>query len=190
MPDRAERVGAIFIDRDGTVSEEVGYMYHAGLFRMYPWTAPAIRKINESGMKSVLITNQSGIDRGYFKESMVHEVHQVLQQGLKQWEARMDGIYYCPHAPERDCDCRKPKPGLILRAARDLDIDLGKSFMVGDRYLDVRAANAAGVRSVLVRCGDGASEVEKYANQPVLQPNFVADNLLDAVDAILSGQVK
>jgi D-glycero-D-manno-heptose 1,7-bisphosphate phosphatase len=190
MPDKVERAGAIFIDRDGTVSEEVGYMYHAGLFRIYPWTGQAIRKINESGMKSVLITNQSGIERGYFKESTVLEVHQVLQQGLKQWEAHLDGIYYCPHAPERDCDCRKPKPGLIFRAAGDLDIDLSKSFMIGDRYLDVRAADAAGVRSVLVRCGDGASEVEKYASTPVLQPNFVADNLLHAVDAILSGQVK
>ena len=190
MPDNAERAGAIFIDRDGTVSEEVGYMYHAGLFRMYPWTGQAIRKINASGMKSVLITNQSGIERGYFKEATVHEVHEVLQQGLKQWEAHLDGIYYCPHAPERDCDCRKPKPGLILRAARELDIDLSKSFMVGDRYLDVRAANAAGLRSVLVRCGDGASEVSRYASQPVPQPSFVTDNLLHAVDAILSGQVK
>jgi len=190
MPDNAQRAGAIFIDRDGTVSEEVGYMYHAGLFRMYPWTGQAIRKINASGMKSVLITNQSGIERGYFKEATVHEVHEVLQQGLKQSEAHLDGIYYCPHAPERDCDCRKPRPGLILRAARDLDIDLSKSFMVGDRYLDVRAANAAGLRSVLVRCGDGASEVSRYASQPVPQPSFVADNLLHAVDAILSGQVK
>jgi D-glycero-D-manno-heptose 1,7-bisphosphate phosphatase len=187
MPDK---VAAIFIDRDGTVSEELGYMYHAGLFRMYPWTGQAIQKINESGMKSVLITNQSGIERGYFKESTVHEVHRVLQEGLKQWGAHMDGIYYCPHAPERDCDCRKPKPGLILRAASDLDIDLSQSFMIGDRYLDVRAADAAGVRSVLVRCGDGAAEVVKYAGMPVPQPNFIADNLLHAVDAILSGQVK
>jgi len=190
MQDDVERPGAIFIDRDGTVSEEVGYMYHAGLFRMYPWTGEAIQKINASGMKSVLITNQSGVDRGYFTESTVQEVHQVLEQELKQRPAHFDGIYFCPHGPERECECRKPKPGLILRAARDLDIDLAKSFMVGDRYLDVRAADAAGVRSVLVLCGDGASEVARYASQPVPQPDFVADNLLHAVDAILSGQVK
>jgi len=104
MPDNAQRAGAIFIDRDGTVSEEVGYMYHAGLFRMYPWTGQAIRKINASGMKSVLITNQSGIERGYFKEATVHEVHEVLQHGLKHSEAHLDGIYYCSHALERDCD--------------------------------------------------------------------------------------
>jgi D-glycero-D-manno-heptose 1,7-bisphosphate phosphatase len=189
MPSK-ERVGAIFIDRDGTVSEEVGYMYHSGLFRVFPWTGQAIQKINASGMKSILITNQSGIERGYFPESTVHEVHQALQQNLNQWQAQLDAIYYCPHAPEKNCDCRKPKPGLILRAARDLEIDLSRSFMVGDRYLDVRAAQAAGLRSVLVRTGDGASEVAKYAAAQVPQPNFVADNLLHAVEAILSGQVQ
>ena len=178
------------MDRDGTVSEEVGYMYHPGLFRMFSWTGEAIQKINESGMKSILMTNQSGIERGYFKESVVHEVHQVLQEGLKDWEAHLDAIYYCPHAPETGCDCRKPKPGMILRAARELEIDLNKSFMIGDRYLDVRAAHSAGVRSVLVCSGDGASEMAKYAGLPGPQPDFVADNLLHAVQAILSGQVK
>ena len=181
---------AIFLDRDGTVSEEVGYMYHAGLFKVFSWTGEAIQRINESGMKSVLITNQSGIERGYFKEATLDEVHQKLQDDLKQWDARLDAIYYCPHAPERECDCRKPKPGMILRAARELEIDLSKSFMIGDRYLDVRAAHSAGVRSVLVCTGDGASEMAKYAGLPVPQPNFVAENLLHAVEAILSGQVK
>ena len=181
---------AIFMDRDGTVSEEVGYMYHAGLFRLYPWTGEAIRKINESGMKSVLITNQSGVGRGYFDESTVHEVHQVLAQGLRQWEARMDAIYYCPHSPETNCDCRKPKPGLLLRAAKDLGIELAQSFMIGDRYVDVQAAHAAGLRSILVRCGDGNDELARYAGLPGPQPDFVADNLHHAVDAILSGQVK
>lgn len=181
---------AIFMDRDGTVSEEVGYMYHSGLFRLYPWTGEAIRKINESGMKSILITNQSGVGRGYFNESTVHEVHQVLEQGLKLSEAFMDAIYYCPHSPESNCDCRKPKPGMLLRAARDLEIDLRQSFMIGDRYVDVQAAHAAGMRSILVRCGDGEHELAKYSSLPGPQPNFVADNLQRAVDAILSGQVK
>src|SRR5688572_17499797 len=104
MPDSLQRPGAIFMDRDGTVCEEVGYMYHAGLFRLFPWTGEAIRKINGSGMKSVLITNQSGIERGYFPQSTLNEVHQVLQDGLKEREARLDAIYYCPHAPETDCE--------------------------------------------------------------------------------------
>ncbi|HET9220593.1 MAG TPA: HAD-IIIA family hydrolase, partial [Terriglobia bacterium] len=109
MPDKAGRIAAIFMDRDGTVSEEVGYMYHAGLFRPFPWTGEAIQKINASGMKSILITNQSGVERGYFPESRLHEVHEILQQALKQSEARLDAIYYCPHAPEKGCDCRKPR---------------------------------------------------------------------------------
>ena len=177
------------MDRDGTVSEEVGYMYHAGLYRVYPWSGDAIRKINASGMKAILTTNQSGIARGYFPESTVHEVHQLLQVELKQWEAHIDAIYFCPHLPEDNCDCRKPRPGMMLRAARELEIDLSRSYMVGDRYIDVRAAHAAGVRSVLVCSGDGAGEMAKYAGLPGPQPDFVADNLLHAVDAILSGQV-
>ena len=190
MADKNLQACAIFMDRDGTVSEEVGYMYHAGLYRPFPWTGEAIRKINDSGMKAILATNQSGVERGYFKESTIHEVHDVLQRELLKWEARMDAIYYCPHIPERNCDCRKPKPGMLLRAARELDIDLGRSFMIGDRYLDVRTAHAAGVRSILVCSGDGVEEMAKYAGVPGPQPHYVADNLLHAVEAILSGQVK
>jgi D-glycero-D-manno-heptose 1,7-bisphosphate phosphatase len=191
MPDEARRdARAIFMDRDGTVSEEVGYMYHAGLYRLYPWTGEAIRKINESGMKSVLVTNQSGVGRGYFNESTVHEVHQLLRERPLQSEAQMDGIYYCPHVPETDCACRKPKPGMILQAARDLEIDLSRSFMIGDRYTDVLTAHAAGIRSVLVCSGDGANEKARYEGLPGPQPHFVAENLLYAVDAILSGLVK
>jgi D-glycero-D-manno-heptose 1,7-bisphosphate phosphatase len=190
MGDNVVYEAAIFMDRDGTVSEEVGYMYHAGLYRVFPWTGEAIRKINDSGMKSILVTNQSGIERGYFKESTVHEVHRVLESELQRWEARLDAIYYCPHTPERNCDCRKPKPGMLLRAARELGIDLGRSYMIGDRYLDVRTAHAAGVRSVLVCSGDGAQEMAKYAGVAGPQPHFVADNLLQAVEAILTGQVQ
>ena len=190
MRDNAQQMPAIFMDRDGTVSEEVGYMYHAGLYRLFPWTGEAIRRINQSGMKSVLITNQSGVERGYFKESTVHEVHQILQDELGQWDAHMDAIYYCPHAPDRGCECRKPKPGMLLRAARELDIDLNRSFMIGDRFVDVRAAHAAGVRSILVCSGDGREEMAKYAGLSGPQPDFVADNLLHAIEAILSGQVK
>jgi len=189
MPEDRRRPSAIFMDRDGTVSEEVGYMYHAGLFRPFPWTADAIRKINDSGMKAILTTNQSGIARGYFKEEVVHQVHQILHTELQRREARLDAIYYCPHAPDENCECRKPKPGMLLRAAREMDLDLSRSFMVGDRYLDVQAANSAGVRSVLVCSGDGKGEVAKYSGLEVPQPNFVADNLLHAVEAILSGQV-
>jgi D-glycero-D-manno-heptose 1,7-bisphosphate phosphatase len=179
---------AIFMDRDGTVSEEVGYMLDRSLYKPFPWAGPAIRKINESGMKAVLITNQSGVERGYFPESLVHEVHDILHAELARHHARLDAIYFCPHHPDTGCDCRKPRPGLLLRAQQDLGIELSKSFMIGDRYLDIDAAYAAGARSVLVMTGNGREELEKYRHLP-RQPHFVAANLLEAVEWIISGAV-
>src|SRR5436190_1085234 len=169
------------MDRDGTVSEEVGYMYEAGLYRPFPWTGEAVRQINDNGFKAVLITNQSGVGRGFFPESTVHAVHDILRNELARWNAHLDGIYYCPHRPETGCGCRKPQPGMLLKAAEDLKIDLQRSFMIGDRYIDVHMAHAAGVRSVLVRTGDGAVQLEEYGDPSNVQPDFVADDLLDAV---------
>jgi D-glycero-D-manno-heptose 1,7-bisphosphate phosphatase len=178
---------AVFMDRDGTVSEEIGYMYHTHLYKPFPWTGPAIRKINETGMKAFLITNQSGVERGYFPESQVHEVHDILHEELSRHNARLDGVYFCPHHPDTGCDCRKPRPGMLLRAQREHGIDLARSFMIGDRYLDVDVAHAAGARSILVQTGNGAAEFEKYKHLPQ-QPHFVAQNLLHAIEAILSGE--
>jgi len=175
------------MDRDGTVSEEIGYMYHTHLYKPFPWTGPAIRKINDSGMKAVLITNQSGVERGYFAESLVHEVHDILRAELARHSARLDAIYFCPHHPETGCDCRKPRPGMLLRAQQELEIDLAQSYMIGDRYLDVEVAHAAGARSVLVMTGNGRAEYEKYRDLPQ-QPHFVAENLLKAVESIVSGK--
>jgi len=177
---------AIFMDRDGTVSEEIGYMYHTHLYKPYPWAGPAIRKINESGMKAILVTNQSGIERGYFPESQVHEVHDILRAELARYNAKLDAIYYCPHHPETGCDCRKPRPGMLLRAQQDLGIDLSESYMIGDKYLDVDVAYAAGARSVLVMTGYGREEYEKHKHLP-RQPHFVAENLLEAIESIMSG---
>jgi D-glycero-D-manno-heptose 1,7-bisphosphate phosphatase len=179
---------AIFMDRDGTVSEEVGYMVSAALYKPFPWTGPAIRKINESGMKAVLITNQSGVERGYFPESLVHEVHEILRAEIERHHARLDAIYFCPHHPETGCPCRKPRPGLLLRAQQELGIDLAQSYMIGDRYLDVDAAYAAGVRPVLVMTGNGREEHAKYKHLPQ-QPHFLAENLLKAIESIISGVV-
>jgi D-glycero-D-manno-heptose 1,7-bisphosphate phosphatase len=175
------------MDRDGTVSEEVGYMYHAGLYKPFPFAGPAVRKINESGMKAVLITNQSGVERGYFPESQVHQIHDILRAELARHDAVLDAVYFCPHQPETGCDCRKPQPGMLLQAQRDLGIDLSQSFMIGDKYLDVGVGHAAGARSVLVLTGYGREELEKQKNDPD-QPDFVAENLLEAVEAITSGK--
>src|SRR5688500_14290190 len=158
MDNRLER--AIFMDRDGTVLDEVGYMYHAGLYRPLPGTPEAIRRINDSGMRAVVVTNQSGVSRGYFKESTVHEVHRILHRDLAHEGAHLDGIYFCPHRPEDDCSCRKPKPGMLLTASLEMKLDLSRSFMIGDRYSDVKAGAAAGAKSILVCTGDGRKEME------------------------------
>ena len=173
------------MDRDGTVSEEIGYMYHAGLFRPFPWTGEAIRTINESGMKAILVTNQSGLSRGYFSADTLTEVHSRLHEELKRSDAYLDAIYYCPHGPDDGCECRKPNPGMMRKAERDLAIDLTQSYVIGDRYLDVEMAHAVGARGVLVLTGDGRSELEKRKNDPV-QPDIVSDTLLTAVKEILS----
>jgi D-glycero-D-manno-heptose 1,7-bisphosphate phosphatase len=176
------------MDRDGTVSEEVGYMYHAGLYKPFSWAGPAIRKINESGMKAVLITNQSGVGRGYFDEGTVEEVHNVLRAELARHDAKLDAVYTCIHHPEARCECRKPNPGMLLQAQRDLDIDLRNSYVIGDKYLDVETAYAVGAKGVLVLTGYGRGELEKYRASE-RQPHLVAENLRAAVDAILSGEL-
>ena len=175
---------AVFIDRDGTVSEEVGYMYTEALYKVFPWTGEAIHRINLKGMKVILATNQSGIERGYFTESTMNRVHNRLREELTKSQAMLDSIYFCPHHPETGCECRKPKPGMLFQAQKELGLDLTRSYMVGDRYLDVRTGKAAGAKAVLVLTGDGVKEYEQHKNAEV-QPDFVAKDLEEAVDFIL-----
>jgi len=112
-------------------------------------------------------------------------VHEVLKQELSRWGAHLDAIYYCPHLPDGGCDCRKPNPGMLRQAERELGIDLNSSYMIGDRYLDIQMARTAGVHPVLVLTGDGRTELENRKNEPV-QPEFVSDNLLTAVQIIVA----
>src|SRR6266508_6025450 len=135
---------AVFIDRDGTLSEEVGYINHPSRFSLFPYAASAIRHLNENGWLAIVITNQAGVARGYFSEDMIQTVHERMELELESNGAKLGAIYYCAHHPSvgeppyrLDCDCRKPKPGLISRAAEDFDIDLQASWMVGDRYSDI-----------------------------------------------------
>src|SRR5688572_6595729 len=142
---------AVFIDRDGTLSEEVGYINHPERFRLFPYAGEAIKYLNENGWLAIVTTNQAGVARGYFSEEMITTVHAVMTRDLESDGARLDAIYYCSHhptvgeAPYRlDCDCRKPRPGLISRAAAEFEIDLEASWMVGDRYSDIEVARNAG----------------------------------------------
>jgi D-glycero-D-manno-heptose 1,7-bisphosphate phosphatase len=180
---------AVFIDRDGTLTEEVGYVNHPSRLRLLPRSAEAVRRLNEAGIAAVVVTNQAGIARGYFTPEVMHAVHERLDEMLGQAGAHLDGVYVCPHHPTEggppfraDCDCRKPKPGLLLRAARDLDLDLAGSTMVGDKASDLLVAPAVGARAVLVLTGYGRGEWEYRREHFSVTPNHVAADLLDAVD--------
>jgi D-glycero-D-manno-heptose 1,7-bisphosphate phosphatase len=176
---------AVFLDRDGTIAEEVGYLNHASRFRMFPFVAQAIRRLNDARLPVIVVTNQSGVGRGYFPESLVRTVHELMTQRLKAAGARVDGVYYCPHTSDDGCDCRKPKPGMLERAAREHDLDLRRSFVVGDRYADIELARRVGSRGILVRTGYGEGEIQRHAAEWSAPPDVIADDLAAAVDWVL-----
>ena len=176
---------AVFLDRDGTITEEVGYLNHISRFRMLSGAGAAIRKLNDADLPVVVVTNQSGVARGYFPESLVKEVHGRMVSELAVQGARVNGVYYCPHVGADQCDCRKPKTGMLEQAARELRLDLKKSFVVGDRGGDVAMAFRAGCKSVLVRTGFGEGELAWHAAKWPHQPDFVAQDLAQAVEWIL-----
>lgn len=185
MSDPTVRRPAVFLDRDGTICEEVGYLNHISRLHIYPWAAPAIRRLNQAGLPVVVVTNQSGVSRGLFPESLVGEVHRKLSENLASSGALIDAFYYCTHQLADRCDCRKPLPGLLERAARDRNIDLGRSFVVGDRYADIALAHATGGRGVLVLSGYGRGEFEHHHGEWPRQPDQVAEDLTEAVNFIL-----
>jgi D-glycero-D-manno-heptose 1,7-bisphosphate phosphatase len=177
---------AVFLDRDGTINEEMGYINHLSRFRLLPHAAQAIRRLNETGFKVVMVTNQSGAARGYFPPSLVNEVHEHLETLLASEGAHLDGIYACLHAPDANCACRKPRPTLIQQAARDLDLDLERSYAVGDRYRDIETAVNAGVQGILVLTGYGLGEYEYLRTTSKVQPVQIASGLWEAVEWILA----
>jgi D-glycero-D-manno-heptose 1,7-bisphosphate phosphatase len=182
---------AVFMDRDGTISEEIGYVNHPSRYRVFAYAAEAVRLLNESGWLAILVTNQAGVARGYFTEEMIGSVHNILRAEMARGGARLDAIYYCAHHPavgqppyRLACDCRKPKPGLIQRAAEEFDIDLAQSWMIGDRYSDIELARNAGVRAAFVLSGYGRGEWEFQRPAWLTEPDIVAEDLLQAVRKI------
>jgi D-glycero-D-manno-heptose 1,7-bisphosphate phosphatase len=163
----------------------MGYVNHVERFRMLPGSGKAIRKLNEAGFAVIVITNQSGVARGYFPESLVGEVHQKMLRELGEVGAVVDAIYYCPHGASDGCDCRKPNLGMVEQAAREHALDLQRSFVVGDRYVDVETAFRAGARAVFVKSGYGLGEWTWHAKKWPRQPDLVAKGLPEAVDWIL-----
>ena len=185
----------MFIDRDGTLTEEVGYVNHPSRLRLLPRAAEAIRRLNASGVAAVVVTNQAGLARGYFSADVLRATNDALAAQLKDEGAHLDGIYVCPHHPTEGvppyrttCDCRKPAPGLLLRAATELNLELTSSTMVGDKSSDLVPAHAVGARAVLVLTGYGRGEWEYKRAEFRVVPDHVAADLLDAVDWVLAGR--
>jgi D-glycero-D-manno-heptose 1,7-bisphosphate phosphatase len=183
---------AVFLDRDGTINEQMGYINHISRFQMLPGVADAIRRLNEAEIPVVVVTNQSGLARGYFPAELLTAVHEKMVALLAENGAHVDGIYVCPHHPEAkmeeyrlNCDCRKPKPGLLLLAAAEMGLDLARSVVVGDRWSDLKTAKAIGALPVLVLTGYGRGDAQYIGPTQEVQPAFVGVDLAEAVQWIL-----
>ena len=193
------KIIAVFLDRDGTINEEVGYLDSLDKLKIIPAAYEAIRLINLSGMKAIVVTNQSGVARGYFSEKLVRQTHDIIQASLLKKKARIDKFYYCPHHPTegtgiylQNCNCRKPLPGMLLQAAHDLDIALADSYMVGDTYRDMETAKKVGVKGILVKTGYGRELLQEIGPDTATvenKPDFIAEDILEAVKWIVKDSI-
>ncbi len=185
---------AVFLDRDGTLIEEAGYLDRIDRMTFFPYSLDAIRLLNRAGFHVIVVTNQAGVAHGYFGEEFVRKAHAHLSGKIREAGGEVDAFYYCPHHANaaleeyrRACECRKPQPGMFLTAAREHDVDLSASFAIGDRLNDVQAAHAAGIRPVMVKTGYGRTELER--GNPGVAPAHVADTLIEATTWILQQRV-
>ena len=187
---------AVFLDRDGTVCEEVGYLSSVTQMQLIPRSGKAIRKLNERGFKIIIVTNQAGVARGFFPESILPALHAEMERLLREEGAHIDGLFFCPHHPTEGippyriaCDCRKPAPGLLLKAASKFGVDLTSSYMVGDHLSDVECGQRVGAQAILLLTGHGREQLERMASLPV-PPSHIAEDLFEAVEWILDREGK
>lgn len=178
---------AVFFDRDGTINEEAGYIGDLKDLHICPHAAEAVRLVNEAGMKAIVITNQSGVARGLIEESFLGVIHGRIRDLLAEQGAVIDGFYYCPHHPTvgsgpylQRCGCRKPEPGMLIRAAQEHGIDLAVSYVIGDHASDLQAARRVSAKGILVKTGHGL----EYINGDE-KPDYVAEDVFDAVRWIM-----
>lgn len=172
---------AVFLDRDGTINLESGYVDSLARFHVLPGVPEAIKRLNDHHIPTIVVTNQSGIARGYFTMALQDSLHKKLEKELKRHESHIDGLYICPHHPDDRCPCRKPRPGMLLKAAREKRIRLSGSYVVGDKMSDIRLAQKVAAKGILVLTGYGAEEIRSRKERP----DFVAKNLTEAVRWIL-----
>lgn len=171
---------AVFLDRDGTLIVEKNYLSDPDDVELIPGAIEALKLLEASGFKLVLVTNQSAIGRGMFDEVRLAEIHRRLEQILADDNLKLDGIYYCPHHPDDTCPCRKPATGMVKMAERDLSVVPGKSFMIGDNFADIELARNIGATSLLVRTGYGM----KLGQKRVEDADYVVDDILAAAQQI------
>ena len=186
----------VFLDRDGTINYDAGYINDVDNFVMYPYAAQAIRMLNINGFLVVVITNQSGLARGFFTEETLEEIHNKMTSDLLKQGAKIDGIYFCPHDPnakvEKDkavCKCRKPETGLIDAALKELPVDKSKMYFIGDKHSDIMAGYKSGCKTIMVKTGYGKGDLLHKSQKWEVKPDTVADTLLDAVKLIVKNQI-
>ena len=175
---RKQKTKAIFIDRDGTLIEEVNYLHRVEDLRYFPFTNEAIQLLKANDFLVIVVTNQSGIGRGIYTENDMHRIHEQIQTDLTE---KLDAFYFCPHLPDEGCVCRKPNLGMIEAACADFAIDLENSWMIGDKAIDAGTGFNAEIKTALVLTGYGSKDVEKLTQKP----DLIAENLLEAVQWIM-----
>ncbi len=175
----------VFLDRDGTLNYDTGYITSPDELNLIPGVGEAIARLRREGSRVVLITNQSGIARGLLTEGDLHMIHRKLEGELERQGGGLDGIFFCAHHPDDSCQCRKPKPGLILRAAKELDLSLSRSYYVGDKVIDMQLANAVGSKAVLVMTSEYSQTAVQAMEKNEIRVLFVAANLSEAANWIL-----
>ena len=181
---------AIFLDRDGTLNVEVNYLSAPEQLQLIAGAATAVQQLRAAGYAIIVVTNQSGLARGYLTLDDLRAIHEKLRRELALGGAWVDAIYFCPHHPDDQCECRKPKPGLLLQAAREHDLDLSRSVFIGDAESDLLAAQRAGAHGILVKTGHGLKWLPNISQWTDASPLYIADDLLDAARWLLNSKSK
>ena len=176
---------AVFIDRDGTINVDVHYLDNPDDFKMYPEVGEGVKKLKDNGFKIIVITNQSGLARGYFTENDLADIHAKMKREIQKYDVILDGIYYCPHHPDDNCNCRKPNIGLFEKAIKEHDIDVKKSYMLGDKILDIGAGKKVGITTILIPEPHIRDEFMSEKDEWEFNPDYISDDFMDAVEWIL-----
>ncbi len=183
---KSQSFPAIFLDRDGTINEEVGYLNHPSRLKILKGVPQALKKLQEAGFKLFIVTNQSGPARGYFPYELVDQIHNLIKKRLKKYGVEITEFLVCFHHPSENCHCRKPKTGLIEKALSFYSIDISKSYVIGDKCIDLELAQNVGMKGILVLTGYGKGELQYVLPQKNVKPYFIAKNLLEAANFILN----